>query len=226
MFHVSCFMKIIILLGRQGSGKGTQAKLLANEFGLEYIGSGDLLRGFFEGTTFSAKKTKEVMKRGDYVPTPLIFRLWMDKLEFLKNRGGTLAGIVLDGSPRKMLEAKLLDQALTWYEWEKEIQVILIEISRETAFDRLTKRRICEKCGKIIPWVGTFKDLKSCDACGGKLITRADDTPEGINSRLDLFESETVPVIEYYKKAGKVSALNGEQSIENVYRDVKAAILW
>lgn len=217
-------MKIIILLGRQGSGKGTQARLLANEFGFEYIGSGDLLRSFYEGTTFSAKKTKELMERGEYTPTPLIFRLWMDRLEFLKNKDERFSGIILDGSPRKMLEAKLLDQALVWYEWDKEVQVLLIEISRATGFDRLTKRRICKKCGKLIPWVGTYKDLKACDACGGRLITRADDTPEGINSRLDLFESETLPVTEYYKKTGKVKTINGEQSIEDVYKDIKAQI--
>lgn len=217
-------MKIVILLGRQGSGKGTQAKLLAKEFGLEYVGSGDLLRGFYEGTTFSARKAKEVMERGDYVPTPLIFRLWMDRLEFLKNRGGNLAGIVLDGSPRKMLEAKLLDQALEWYEWEGAVEVLLIDISREAAIDRLTKRRICEKCGKVIPWVGTYKDLKSCDACGGALVTRADDTPEAINSRLDLFESETVPVIEYYREKSGIKNIKGEQSIEGVYGDIKSAI--
>lgn len=217
-------MKIIILLGRQGCGKGTQAKLLANDFGLEYIGAGDLLRSFFEGTTFSAKKTKEVLEKGNYAPTPLIFRLWMDKLEFFKNRAGTLEGIIFDGSPRKMLEAKLLDQALAWYEWDEGVRILLIEISRDAAFERLIKRRVCEKCGKVIPWVGMYKDLKACDACGGKLITRGDDTPGGINRRLDLFESETVPVIEYYKKTGKVKTINGEQSIEDVYKDVKSAL--
>lgn len=216
-------METIILLGRQGSGKGTQAKLLVKEFGFNYIGSGDILRSFLNGSGFSARKAKGVMNTGGYVPTPLIFRLWMDKLEALKDLRKE-QGLIFDGSPRKILEALMLDQALEWYEWDKNFNVILIDISREEAESRLTKRRACAQCGTIFPWIGDYKNIMVCDNCGGQLVSRADDTPEGIKSRLDLFEIETLPVIEHYKKANKLITINGEQPIENVYRELKIAI--
>lgn len=216
-------MKVIILLGRQGSGKGTQAKLLAKEYKFNYIGSGDILRSFYEGLSFSAKKTKQVLNEGDYMPTAVIFKLWMDKFEALKEKGEP-NGIVLDGSPRKLLEAQLIGQALKWYEWDKEIQVVLIDISREEGFSRLTKRRICAVCGKLITWVDSAKNIIVCDGCGGELITRPDDTADAIKNRLDLFEKETVPVIEYYKKQGKLKIVNGEQGIEAVHKDLKGVI--
>lgn len=212
-------MNTIILLGRQGCGKGTQAKMLVKEFGYNYIGSGDILRAFFNGSGFSAAKTKTVVNKGGYVPTPIIFRLWMDKLESLKDLGKE-QGIIFDGSPRKMLEALLLDQTLEWYEWDNQLKVILIDISREEAENRLMKRRICQNCGKAIPWVGDYKEMTKCDQCGGPLVTRADDTPEGIKSRLDLFETETLPVINHYKEANKLIVVNGAQSIDNVYKEL------
>jgi len=216
-------MKTIILLGRQGSGKGTQAKLLVAEFDFHYIGSGELLRSFYNGEGFSAKKTKQVLNAGGYVPTPIIFRLWMDRLEGFKDTRKP-QGIIFDGSPRKILEAHLLDQALSWYEWDKELSIVLIDISRKEAQDRLTKRRICAQCGNVFPWVGEFKKLKVCDNCGVQLITRPDDTPEAIKGRLDLFETQTMEVITYYKKQQCLKIVNGEQSIEKVYEDLKAVI--
>lgn len=215
-------MKVIILLGRQGSGKGTQAKLLLKDYDLSYIGSGEVLRSFYEGPTFSAKKTKRVLHEGGYVPTALIFWLWMGILEDIKQKG--TKGILFDGSPRKLLETELLDQALEWYEWSGNLVVVLIDISREEAFSRLTNRRICEKCGKPIPFVGKAKGLKACDTCGGRLVTRPDDRPEAINSRLDLFEKETGPVIEYYRKNSVLKEVDGSRSIEEVYKDIKALL--
>ncbi|MBI3335347.1 MAG: nucleoside monophosphate kinase [Candidatus Portnoybacteria bacterium] len=195
-------MTVIILLGRSGSGKGTQAKRLVTELGFEYIGSGELLRSFYEGQSFSAKKTRKVMNKGGFVPTPLIFWLWMERLETIKQEGRA-KGIIFDGSPRKVLEAQLLYQALEWYEWEKNTHILLIDISRKEAFARLTKRRICISCGKLVPWVGEYKRIKTCDGCGGELKARTDDTPEAIKGRLNEFEKETLPEIEYYKKSGR-----------------------
>ena len=212
-------MKVIILLGRQGSGKGTQVKLLTSEFRYVPIGSGDLLRSFYEGSSFSAKKTKEVLNQGGYVPTPVIFRLWMEKLESIKESEKE-PGIIFDGSPRKILEAYLIDQALEWYGWDKEVKRFLIDISRPEAEARLSKRRICAGCSKVIPWIGEYKNMTVCDTCGGMLVTRPDDTPEAIKSRLDLFDRETQEVIEYYKKANALTVINGEQPIEKVYKEL------
>lgn len=213
----------IIILGPAGSGKGTQAKLLVKKFGLGYFGSGDALRARQKVGDFTAKKLIKVMGRGELVPSFVISKLWIDRLEKFRQRA-EFNGLVFDGSPRKMLEAKLFDEALNWYEWQEKAKVIFINISRKESFNRLTKRRQCKKCGRIIPWLGEFKKLKKCDKCGGKLIIRVDDKPEAIKKRLEEFKKEVIPVINYYKKQGRLIKINGEQSIENVFKDILKAI--
>jgi len=210
---------VVIILGPPGSGKGTQAKLLVKKFELEYFGSGDALRKRQKAGDFTGKKLIEVMNRGELVPSFVISKLWIDKLEKFRQRKKT-SGFVFDGSPRKILEAKLFNEALNWYEWQKIAKVIFINISGKESFNRLTKRRQCKKCGRLIPWMGKFKSLKKCDKCGGKLIIRADDKPKAIKKRLEEFKKEVIPVINYYKKQGKLIKINGEQSIESIFQDI------
>jgi len=210
---------VLIILGPPGSGKGTQAELLAEKFGLEYFGSGEALRQRQKTGDFTGKKLIEVMNMGEWAPEVIISKLWMNKLEEFKQKR-KFNGLVYDGGPRKMLEAELFDLALTWYEWQKNVKVIFINISKKESLNRLTKRRQCKKCGRLIPWLGEFKKLKKCDKCGGKLIIRSDDKPEAIKKRLEEFKEKTMPVIEYYKKQKKLIEINGEQSIENVFKDI------
>lgn len=214
---------LIILLGPPGSGKGTQAKLLVKKFGLEYFGSGDSLRARQKLDDFTGKKLKKVMRKGELVPSFIISKLWIDKLGKFKKKI-RLNGFAIDGSPRKMLEAKLFDEAMRWYEWQKRAKVILIDISRKESLNRLTKRRICKKCGRLIPWLGALKKLKKCDKCAGPLITRQDDRPGAIKKRLEEFKNEVMPVINYYKKQGKLIKINGEQSIKRVFKDILKAL--
>ena len=215
--------KVYALLGRAGCGKGTQAKLLMEHFGLFYIGSGELLRGIAKVGSFSGQKADRIMKVGDLVPTSLIFMLWINRLEELKKKPD-FSGIVFDGCPRKLAEAQLLQEALNWYEWDKNFKVILIDISRGESSKRLAKRRQCAKCGQLIPYVGAYKDFIVCDRCGGELVARPDDTPEAINQRLDLFDQEVMPVVEYFEKQGRLVRVNGEQSIEDVQKEILAKI--
>ncbi len=213
--------QVFILLGRAGCGKGTQAKLLVDKFGLIYIGSGEMLRNLGKQNNFTGQKAAQVMTKGELVPTFLIFRLWINHLEEIKlKKGNNFSGLVFDGSPRKLVEAQMMEEALAWYEWDKKLKVLLIDISRQEAFDRLTKRRQCKDCGQLIPFVGHYKFLEKCDRCGGQLIERNDDNPEAINLRLDLFEKEVVPVIEYFEKKGLLIKINGEQSIEDVHQEI------
>ena len=107
---------IILLFGKSGAGKGTQADLLVEKLGLEYIGSGDLLRARRAKKDFTGKKIAEVMFKGGLIPTPVIFKLWVDKVEQLKNKEN-FKGFIIDGSPRKIFEAYLIDELLDWYEW-------------------------------------------------------------------------------------------------------------
>jgi len=213
--------QIFIFLGRAGSGKGTQAELLVKKLGLIYIGSGELLRARAETKDFTGQKTAVTLNSGALCPSTLIFMLWINRLEEIKQKqGDDFPGIIFDGSPRQLDEALLLDEALRWYEWDKNIKVLLIDISRQEAFSRLTKRRICQGCGQVIPYVGHYKNIEKCDKCGGELDVRADDTKEAINLRLDLFEQEVQPVVEFYEKKGLLVKINGEQSIEDVHKEI------
>lgn len=211
--------KIIILFGRSGCGKGTQATRLREEFGFDYLSSGDLLRERAKDNDFSGLKLRKVLKDGELAPSFLMFQIWSAKVEEIKNKN-VLEGLIIDGSPRALAEAKLMDDVFEWYEW-KDIKVFLIDISEEEAFGRLTKRRVCKDCRRIIPWVDDLKNLKKCDKCGGELETRSDDKPEAIQARLDYYKKDVQPVVDYYEKRGALIRINGEQAIEKVYEDIR-----
>jgi len=209
----------ILIMGPQGSGKGTQAKLLAKKFGFEYIGSGDSLRVVQKTGSFTGKKLLKVMNTGALVPNFALVNVLGNVLEKLKKRG-KVKGVILDGWNRMMIESIMVDEALGWYEWDKNVKVILINISRKESYNRLTKRRQCNKCGQLIPWMGEFKNLKKCDKCGGELVVRPDDNLASIKKRLEEYKNQTVPVVNLYKKRGELIVINGEQSIEDVFKEV------
>ena len=213
----------IIMFGRAGSGKGTQADLLAKKFGLEHFSSGEALRQRQKTGDFTGRKLVRVMNQGKWAPECTITKIWMDKLEGFKGKRN-FNGWIYDGGPRLTLETKLLEAALEWYEWQRNVKIILIDISEKVAFERITKRRQCKGCGELIPWVGDFKNLKACHKCGGQLICRPDDTPRVIRERLAQFKKNTVPQINYFKSRGKFIKINGEQSIEKVFKDVLEAL--
>ncbi|MAF20761.1 MAG: hypothetical protein CMI55_03710 [Parcubacteria group bacterium] len=184
--------KIIILLGRSGSGKGTQAKLLIEEFGLSYISSGKLLRARAQQDDFTGKNLKKVLDRGDRAPSFLIFQIWSQTISSMREKINK-NGLVIDGSPRTLSEAELIDELLQWYQW-LDIRVILLDISEQEAFDRLTKRY------------------------------RSDDKPEAIKERLAFYRKDVEPAIDHYEKQGRLIKINGEKPIEHVYHDIKQAI--
>ncbi|TSC75553.1 MAG: adenylate kinase [Parcubacteria group bacterium Gr01-1014_30] len=182
-----------IFLGRSGSGKGTQVKLLKKKLGLDYISSGKLLRRRKKIKDFTGKKLQKVLDRGGLVPTPVVFKLWLDRFEKLKKKKN-FKGFIYEGSPRKIFEAYLMDEALGWYEWNKKLKVILIDISEKEAIARLTKRG------------------------------REDDKISAIKSRLSWFQTNVVPVINFYRKTGRLIKINGEQTVENVFKDILKAL--
>jgi adenylate kinase len=214
---------IILLFGPPGSGKGTQAKLLCKKFKLEYFGSGEELRKRQKINDFTGKKLKKVMNRGEWVPETTIIKIWLEKLEEFKKKRN-FRGMVYDGGTRRMLEAQLFNIALKWYEWDKYLKVIYLWVSEKEAFNRLTKRRQCKRCGEIIPWIGKFKEISECPKCGGELIYRPDDKIPAIKKRLEEFKKHTIPVINYFKKQGKLIKINGEQPIEKVFQDILKAL--
>lgn len=205
----------IILLGRSGSGKGTQAKKIVEDFHLEYIGTGDLLRRFSERDNAAARRMKETLAQGKLAPSWLPFFVWMEKLAYTDEH----RGVLFDGSPRKFGEAQILDDVLAWFGREK-VSVILLDISREEAYRRLMQRRICSRCGKGAYVEKETEQVAFCRYCGGALTIRAEDNPEGIKMRLDWFDNEVSQVIEHYKERGILIAINGEQSPDDAYKEI------
>jgi len=212
-------MSIIILIGPPGSGKGTQAKMLVDKFNFKYLGSGDCLRVNQKKNNFTGKKLFQVMNKGELVPSFIVTKIMGDELEKLRE-ASDIKGLILEGWTRIKIEAVMLDEALNWYQWNDNVKVVLIKISGKESLGRLTKRRQCLKCKRLIPWIGEFKKLKKCDKCGGKLIVRIDDNIQSIKERLSEYKKETIPAINYYKKQKRLIEINGEQSIEDVFEEI------
>lgn len=216
---------ILMFLGKSGCGKGTQVNLLVEKYGLEKIGSGELLRERKKSTDFTGEKISSVVDNGGIVPTPVIFSLWMEKLDNYKHSKADIKGIIFDGSPRKILEARLMDEALGWYEWNKNIKVILLDISDEEAVKRIELRKICPKCRAIISNAEELDgEIETCTNCGHKLEKRPEDVKEGVLKRLEWFQTEVGPVIEYYKEQNRLITINGEQSVAEVFEDIVKVI--
>ncbi len=205
----------IIMLGRSGCGKGTQAKFLVDAFHLEYIGTGSSLRTFAERDNTAAHHLKEMLATGNLVPSWLAFFVWMERLTY----SDVYKGVLFDGSPRKLEEAKMLDEVLEWF-GRKKVKVILIDISREEAVKRLMKRRICSKCGKGAYLDDQHSNTTQCHYCYGELTVRMEDNPEGIKTRLNWFDDEVIESVEFYKNKGKLIVVNGEQSPEDVQKEI------
>ncbi len=207
-----------VLIGRSGSGKGTQAKLLMEKFGnLYYLSSGQLYRNLATKDTDVAERIKKILDAGVLLPNDLAVSLWMAEISYNLKKD---QGLIADGFPRRLEEAEDLYEFMDFLERNDSTFYLLIDISREEAFNRLTKRRIYKNCGKLIPWVGEFKKLENCDECGGELETRPDDTDEAINNRMDYFEERVVPAIKFYEEKGKLIKINGEQPIEDVFKEI------
>ncbi len=216
--------KVFLLIGPAGSGKGTQAKLLCKKFALQHVGSGDILRARQKIGDFTGQKLTQVMNKGELVPSLMIADIWVNEFEKIKKYRKRINGLVLEGWTRTFIEAFLMDEALGWYEWSKNVKVILINISRKESYSRLTKRRQCKKCGKLIPWTGEFKKLNVCNKCGGELVKRSDDTIQSIKKRLKEYSQQTKKAINYYKKQRRLIEINGEQSVADVFKDILKAL--
>ena len=206
-------------MGKSGSGKGTQAKFLRDKFNFDYISSGDLLRARSKKSDFTGRKMKKLLETGGLAPMAVIFKLWLDRAEELITKKG-FRGLIMDGNPRRLSEAVLIDDVFRWYELDKNVKAVLVDISDKEAVRRLTTRRICKDCKEIIPSVGEYKNVKKCPKCGGELKTRTDDNIGSVKNRLEWFKTDVQPIINYYKKTGRLIKIEGEQSIEDVYKDI------
>lgn len=214
--------KILIFIGPPGSGKGTQAKLLAQKYGFKHISTGDLLRvlSVNENATAEQKKALEEMKAGKLVPDWLIYELAFAALKANLDVG---TGVVLDGAIRNLEQAQKYQEFFEQNDWSDEVLAVEVALSDEEAFNRLTKRRICKNCGEIIPYLPTTKDLESCPKCNGELIYRQDDKVEIIEARIREQGNEALkPIANFYENLGILKVIEGNQSIEKVSEDIVA----
>lgn len=195
----------IILLGPPGAGKGTQAGLLAERLGLEHISTGDLLREEVRKRTELGRKAKGYMDRGELVPDDLI-------IEMLKGRLN--GNFILDGFPRNLRQAEALCE-ITAVD-----RVLDLELTEDEVVRRLSARRVCERCGRNYNLrTNPPKIAGVCDACGGRLIQREDDKPEVIRRRFRVYEEETAPVKEFYRRLGVLAEVDGARPIAEVFQE-------
>ena len=205
----------IVLLGAPGAGKGTQAAKLVERFGLCHISTGDILRAAVRDQTELGKKAKGYMDAGDLVPDDLIIDLMKERIQ----QPDTEAGVILDGFPRTTTQAVALDTMLASLDRPLNA-ALLIDVDPEVIVKRLTSRRMCKSCG----YIGTADDGATCPKCGGEMYQRDDDKPETIANRLDVYEKNTAPLVEYYRGQGKLKIVDGTGAIDDVYARAKEVL--
>lgn len=203
----------IIMLGAPGAGKGTQAKQIADKYGIPHISTGDIFRANLKAGTELGKKAKEYMDKGLLVPDELTCDLVMDRIgqEDCKN------GFVLDGFPRTIPQAEALDAALEKIN-EKMDYAIDVDVPDENIVKRMSGRRACLNCGATYHIVSIPTKVEGiCDRCGSQVVLREDDKPETVQKRLEVYHEQTQPLIDYYKKQGILKTVDGVQPMEDVF---------
>ena len=206
----------IVLLGAPGSGKGTQAKLLVEKYGIPQISTGDLLRAAVRDETEYGIKAKETMEAGELVSDEIVLGIIEERLK----EPDALYGFILDGFPRNIPQAEALDKMLNSIYQPLE-KTILIYVDSDDLMRRLTGRRTCADCGQMYN-IYTNPPMLSdvCDKCGGKLIQRADDNEDTIRHRLKVYSSQTEPLISYYKQQSKNVAIDGTGTVEEIFERI------
>jgi len=213
--------RYVILFGAQGSGKGTQARLLQEKLGIPQVATGDLFRYNLKNDTELGQLAKGYMDRGELVPDEVTNAMVCERL----SRADAAKGAILDGYPRNLNQARALDEMLA--EWGAEVtRAIYIDVSMDELMRRLTGRRVCRACQATYHIVFNPPTQEGvCDWCGGELYQRDDDKDESaIRRRLEIYQQETLPVIEYYRERGLLSEVSGEQPIEAVNAEILKAI--
>src|ERR671916_3298360 len=207
----------IVLFGKPGAGKGTQATLLADALGLPTLATGDVLRGAVREGTPLGKAAKAAMDRGDLVPDDVILGIMKDTLA----KPAYVRGVLLDGVVRTLPQAEGLERVFS--ELGRSVDVVLaFDIDNEEIVRRLSGRTVCERCQT--PYTGREPGTR-CDKCGGSLVRRRDDEPEAVRRRLDVYEAQTAPVFEWYRGNGsRVAVVDAVGAIEDVTRRALRAL--
>jgi adenylate kinase len=201
----------LVLLGKQGAGKGTQAERLAEQYGITHISTGDMFRAqAAQGTAFGLE-AKRYMDAGELVPDEIVMGVFEECIV----PGGPLGdGFVLDGFPRTLTQARELDRVLGATPLDLAIDM---EVPREIVLDRISGRRTCDDCQRVYHVNMPPTVPGTCDTCGGRVTQRDDDTEEAVERRLELYETETVPIIDYYRQRGQLTVVDGVGDGDDVF---------
>ena len=206
----------IIMLGAPGAGKGTQAKKIAEKYGIPHISTGDIFRANIKAGTELGKKAKEFMDKAALVPDEITIGMLMDRID----EADCTKGYVLDGFPRTIPQADSLTQALSG-RGEKIDYAIDVDVPDDNIVQRMGGRRACVSCGATYHIVyNAPKKEDTCDVCGAKLVLRDDDKPETVKKRLEVYHAQTQPLIDYYGKAGILHSVDGTKDLKDVFVDI------
>ena len=206
----------IILMGLPGAGKGTQASEIVKKFPIPHISTGDMFRKAIKDETDLGKEAKSYMDRGELVPDEVTVGIVKERI----SEDDAKKGFLLDGFPRTIDQAESLSQIMS--ELDREIDAVInIEVPEEELMNRLTGRRICEKCGTTYHLVFNPPKVDGvCDIDGGKLYQRKDDNPETVSNRLSVNVKQSKPILEYYDEKGVLKNIDGAKDIDEVTNDV------
>ena len=206
----------IIMLGAPGAGKGTQAKMIAEKFAIPHISTGDMLRANIKNGTELGMEAKKYMDQGLLVPDELTVKILLDRVaqDDCKN------GYVLDGFPRTIPQAEVLDKALTEL-GDKIDYAVNVDVPDENIINRMSGRRACVNCGATYHIVHIPpKKENICDTCNAELILRDDDKPETVKNRLEVYHNQTQPLIEFYEAKGVLKSVDGTVDMKDVFESI------
>ncbi|MCR5591967.1 MAG: adenylate kinase [Lachnospiraceae bacterium] len=207
----------IIMLGAPGAGKGTQAKLIAEKYGIPHISTGDIFRANIKAGTDLGKEAKEYMDKGQLVPDELTVRILLDRVL----ADDCADGYVLDGFPRTIPQAEVLDTEVAKL-GDKIDLAIDVNVPDENIIRRMSGRRACPKCGATyhVEHIPPKKE-GICDACGAELVLRDDDKPETVKKRLEVYHKQTQPLIDYYSRLNILRTVDGTKDMKDVFADIE-----
>ncbi len=210
----------IVFMGPPGAGKGTQAEKIVENYQIPHISTGDMFRKAIKDQTELGMEAKRYMDQGALVPDHVTIGIVKDRL----SESDCKSGFLLDGFPRTVDQAKALDEILTSLD-SKIDYVINIDVDLDILKERLTGRRICRSCGATYHMIfNPPKNADVCDKCGGELYQRKDDNEETVGNRLNVYVSQTKPLLEYYSLAGNLVNINGQQSIDLVFEEIREVL--
>jgi adenylate kinase len=208
----------LVILGRQGAGKGTQCVRLSRHYVVPHISTGDMLRAAVREQTPLGVLAKEIMDSGGLVGDDIMIGLVAERLQ---RADAETRGYILDGFPRTVAQADALDEIAG----SRPLDVVIdLHVDRAVVLQRITARRVCRDCGTNYTATGAERQPWICEVCGGDVTQRADDHPDAVNRRLDLYEEQTAPLIEHYKKTERLAVVDGVGPVEEVFRRLTEVI--